>query len=163
MSILSCFSSKSKNSLLWLYWWIKSFSFLGAISSSESNLHTLTDTGKVCSKVVLFFKIGNSRVSVQIVNLVQVNGQKLYSPWNTWPILNLIHDMLPKIPKENCFLLLCCSYTIHFYLQVTYGWLGILTGIIIIHTADNVFIVGQFANIISFPASSTVVVISDFL
>ena len=46
----------------------KSVRFLGAVSSSESNLDIFKDIGKVCLKVVLFFSIGNSRDSVNLVN-----------------------------------------------------------------------------------------------
>ena len=121
VSAISCLSSKSKISFLPLYWWIKSFSVLGAVSSSESNLDMFRDIGKVCSKVFMFIRIGNSRVSLTDYQSGPGNWQKLYSLWSTWPVLNLSHDMLPKIPKENCFPLLCHSYTIHFYLQVLTG------------------------------------------
>ena len=82
---------------------MKSFKFFGAVSRSESNLDTFRNIGRVHSKVVLFFIIGNSRDSVKLVN---------------WSRLNLSNDMQPMIPKENNFLPLCHNCTIHFYSQV---------------------------------------------
>ena len=40
---------------------MNSFKLLDAFNKVESNIEIFKDMGKVCSKVVLFFIIGNSR------------------------------------------------------------------------------------------------------
>ena len=66
--VVSCLSFKSKIYFLLMYQWIKSFRFLDAVSSSESDLDTFRDIGQVCSNVVLFLIIGIIRDSVILVN-----------------------------------------------------------------------------------------------
>ena len=56
---ISCLLLKSMISFLWLYWWIKSFRFLGDVSRYESDLDIFKDIGRVCLKVVLFFIFGS--------------------------------------------------------------------------------------------------------
>ena len=46
---------------------MNSFNLLDAVSKVESHLK-IFDMGKICSKVVLFFIIGNSRDSVKLGN-----------------------------------------------------------------------------------------------
>ena len=46
----------------------KIFQIIVAVSNLESNLETFEDIGKVCSKVVLFFIIGNYVGSVRLEN-----------------------------------------------------------------------------------------------
>ena len=49
---------------------MNSFKSLDAVSKVGSNLEMFRDMGKtLCSKVVLFFIIGNSRDSVKLENL----------------------------------------------------------------------------------------------
>ena len=47
---------------------MNSFKSLDAVSKVESNLEIFKNMGKICSKVVLFFIIGNSRDFVKLGN-----------------------------------------------------------------------------------------------
>ena len=47
---------------------MKSFKSLDVVSKVESSLETFKDIDRVCSKVVLFFIIGNLRNSVELGN-----------------------------------------------------------------------------------------------
>ena len=44
-AVLSCLSLKSQVSFLQVYWWIKSFKLLDAVSKLESNLDKFKDIG----------------------------------------------------------------------------------------------------------------------
>ena len=66
--MLPCLSGKSKFYLSLVYQQMKSPKLLDAVSKVDSNLETFKDMGKVCSKVVLFFIIGNPRDSVKLGN-----------------------------------------------------------------------------------------------
>ena len=62
--MLSCLPCQSKISL----WLINSLRSFDAVGKVKSNLEIFGKMGKVCSKVVLFLIIRNSRDSVQIIN-----------------------------------------------------------------------------------------------
>ena len=49
-----------KNSLSVVYQWMNHFKSLDAVTKVGSDLEMFRDMGKTCSKVVLFFIIGNS-------------------------------------------------------------------------------------------------------
>ena len=160
--MLSCLSFKSKISFLGVCWWIKSFKLLDDVSILESNLDTFKDIGKVCLKVVLLFIIVNSIDSVRLGN------------WSKW----LINDVFTvkyitnseftswhaaTDPKRKWFS--ASMPQLHYTLLFTntYGWLGILMGISLLMLHMMCLSLGQLANMISFPPSSTVGVISVLL
>ena len=127
LSELSCPSVKSKIYFLQLYWWIKFFNVFGA--SVVLSQMCFGDIGKVCFKVVLFFRMEPLIVSVTLSIWYRSLTKAIFT-MKYITNFEFVSWHAAKDSKRKLFFASMLQLHNTLLFTSTYGWLGILTGIL---------------------------------